>query len=198
MVVEPNATVELQEKQIEPETEAENFFLMNTFDVKLEEVDRYPLQPKKKRRLSSFEGCYFNRNYLKKRYYYAEKYENGLSLDVQGETSFCNSCRNCKSETARRGRIKQKENALARRAEDAADYYFLNIIDQEKEAAKKQAKKEKDEKRQQRRENREKRLNERNLKESESVQPQSEKVSWARGTLGKYLSPMPSLKIQFK
>ena len=88
-----------------------------------------------------------------------------------------------KSETARRGRIKQKENVLARRAEDAADYYFLNIIDQEIEATKKQAKNEKDEKRQQRRENREKRINERNLKESETVPSQSE---WAPGTLGKY------------
>ena len=142
-------TAEIQDKQIEPETEAENFFIMNTFDVKLEDVDSHPSQPKK---------------------------------------SALPSCRACKSEQGRTNAIKQKENVLARRAEDAADYYFLNIIDQEKEAVKKQAKKEKDDKRQQRRENREKRINERNLKESETVPSQSE---WAPGTLGKYLYQMP-------
>ena len=134
-----NVNVEIQEKQIQPEsqTEKENFFLMNTFDVKLEEVDRYPSQPKKKRALPSFEGCYFRKR-----------------CKVQGETTFCNSCRACKSEIGKRVAIKRKENAQAKMAEIAADNYFLNIIDQEKEAAKKQAKKEKDEKRRQRRENR--------------------------------------------
>ena len=175
-------TAEIQDKQIESETEVENFFIMNTFDVKLEEVDLHPSQPKKsalpkrKRQLPSFEGCY------SRKYYNTEKYDNRLSLDVQHKTTFCNSCRACKSEKGRTNAIKQKENAVARRAEDAADYYFLNIIDQEKEAVKEQAKKEKDEKRQQRRENREKRINEMNLKESETVSSQSE---WAPGTLGK-------------
>ena len=167
--------VEIQEKQIQPEsqTEKENFFLMNTFDVKLEEVDRYPSEPKKsalpkrKRQLPSFEGCYY------RKYYFTEKYDNKLSLDVQRKTTFCNSCRACKSEKARTNAIKQKENALARRAEDAADYYFLNIIDQEKEAVKKQAKKEKDEKRQQRRENRRR------------GDPQPEKRTYATKTMRK-------------
>ena len=150
-------------------TGAEDFFLMNTFDVKLEEVivDRYPSQPKKKRGLPSFEGCYF-----KKR------------CKVQGETTFCNSCSACKSEIGKRSAIKRKENFQAKRAESAADNYFLNIIDQEKEAAKKQATKEKNEKRQERRENREKRLNEGNLKKPGSAPAQSKKLSWAHSTTG--------------
>ena len=46
MVEGSNVNVEKQ-IQLESETEKENFFLMNTFDVKLEEVmeDRYPSQP---------------------------------------------------------------------------------------------------------------------------------------------------------
>ena len=167
-----NANVEIQEKQIQPEseTEKEDFLLMNTFDVKLEEVmvDRYPSQSKKKRGLPSLEGCYF-----KKR------------CKVQGKTTFCNSCSACKSEIGQRSAIKRKENAQAKRAESAADNYFLNIIDQEKEAAKKQATKEKDEKRQQRRENREKRLNEGNLKKPESAPAQSKKLSWCHSTMSK-------------